>query len=156
MKKIIIYFMMILLFTFSLSSCGSTNSSSTEKEPFKTTEKEPSKTTDGSSTSVPTYVTVLVNADFSDNFNLYVSNTYADSDGWVCYDVKITKKSDFILRNSFSLHIDKVFSDNSKVSLKDFTVSEFSGEFKKTFFTSMRSGVSLTTLKTVFSVTNLG
>ena len=100
MKKNFIILMLMFIFVFALSSCSSNDSSDNKTNNTKTV--EPSKPKE------PTYLSVLVNDDFKNNFTVYfIGKPYYNSKmNQRAIDVKLTKKSDFLILNAFKLYIE--------------------------------------------------
>lgn len=100
MRKMFLFFVLSFIFMFSLTSCGSNDDSNTNTNNSKTV--EPSKPNE------PTYISVLVNDDFKNNFTVYfVDKPYYNSTmKHRAIDVKLTKKSDFLILNAFKLYIE--------------------------------------------------
>ena len=97
-RKFLCLFFIVFSF-FVLSGCSSANDETDSKnnQVTETVKEEPKE------------ITVVVSADFTDNFKVDISTVYGETSGSLTFaylDVTITKKSKFTLRNTFSLYLE--------------------------------------------------
>ena len=139
----VILFLFLFLIQFSLISCSSNQETESSNQEIEQQN-----------------ITVLCNADFTENYKISISKTYkkANTDYVTFYDIVITENTDFILRNTFNLNVSVVNpADNWKYVDETLKVEEFKGRAVYTIGpVSFKEGFDLGKYDIKISVINLG